>query len=252
VADQYIIEVKNLHKAFGENKVLDGVDISFPPRKVTAIIGKSGTGKSVLIKNIIGIMKPDQGDIYLEGKNIVTMPTAQLQRIRRRFGYLFQGAALFDSMTVGENIAFPVKEVLGIKDKKKIAAIVQEKLEWINLPGIEDKYPSELSGGMKKRVGLARTLASDPDIVLFDEPTTGLDPVLGESINNLITRVNQELDITCLVITHDIIGTFQFAHQISFLNEGKIEVSGTPEEVARTPHPVLGKFLENSFTELKV
>ncbi len=245
-----LIEVQGLFKAFGENRVLQGVDVSFEPGKISAIIGKSGTGKSVLIKNIIGIMKPDRGDIYLEGRNLTTLPEEELRKTRKRFGYLFQGAALFDSMTVGENIAFPVREVLGIKDREQTAAIVREKLDWINLPGIEEKQPSELSGGMKKRVGLARTLAANPDIVLFDEPTTGLDPVLGEAINNLINRVNKELKITCIVITHDIIGTFQYADQISFLHEGLIQASGTREEMAQTEHPVLRRFLENSFTEL--
>ncbi len=247
-----LIQVSGLYKSFGENRVLQGVNITFPPRKISAIIGKSGTGKSVLIKNIIGIMKPEAGDIHLEGRNLTTLPEEELRLTRRRFGYLFQGAALFDSMTVAENIAFPVREVLGIHDKGKTAEIVREKLEWINLPGIEEKYPSELSGGMRKRVGLARTLAGSPDIVLFDEPTTGLDPVLGEAINNLINRVNKELNITCIVISHDIIGTFQFADQISFLHEGKIQASGSRADMARSRHPVMRKFLENSFTELKL
>jgi phospholipid/cholesterol/gamma-HCH transport system ATP-binding protein len=155
-------------------------------------------------------------------------------------------------MTVEENIAFPLREVVGMKDKKKMQKIVQEKLEWIELPGIEDKFPAELSGGMRKRVGVARTLAIEPDILLFDEPTTGLDPVLGESINALIHRVNMEIGITCIVISHDIIGTFNIADKIAFLADGAIQAAGTPEEVAGSSHPVLKKFLENSFTDLNV
>jgi len=226
--------------------------MDFPRGKITSIIGQSGIGKSVLFKNIIGIMNPEAGSIIVDGEDITKLPAKGTRRIRRRFGYAFQDAALFDSMTVGENISFPLREVLGMKDKKEMQRIVREKLEWINLPGIEDKFPSELSGGMRKRVGVARTLAIEPDILLFDEPTTGLDPVLGANINALIKRVNEEFGITCIVISHDIIGTFNIADRIGFIDEGTIKAAGTPDEVAASTHPILRQFLENSFTDLKL
>jgi len=247
-----IISVRGLYKAFADKKVLQGVDIDVPKGKITSIIGQSGTGKSVLFKCIIGIMQADRGSIRVDGEEITNLPEHQMRRIRRRFGYCFQDAALFDSMTVEENIAFPLREVLGMKDKRKMKAIVKEKLQWIELPGIEEKYPSELSGGMRKRVGVARTLAIEPDILLFDEPTTGLDPVLSESINKLIKRVNEEFGITCMVISHDIKGTFSISDKIAFLHDGSIQAVGSPTEVARAQHPILRKFLENSFADLKV
>jgi len=247
-----IVSVRNLTKSFGPVRVLQGLDMDFPRGKITSIIGQSGTGKSVLFKNIIGIMTPDEGSILVDGEDIAGLPEGEKRRVRRKFGYAFQDAALFDSMTVGENIAFPLREVLGMKDRKAMQRIVREKLEWIDLPGIEGKFPSELSGGMRKRVGVARTLAVEPDILLFDEPTTGLDPVLSESINALIRRVNEEFGITCIVISHDIIGTFHIAHRIGFLADGAIQAAGDPGEVARAEHPILRKFLQNSFTDLRL
>jgi len=199
------------------------------------------------MKHLVGIIEPDEGHIFIEGKDIIPLTKDEKREERKRLGYLFQDAALFDSLTVGENIAFPVKEVLGIKDKEKIRSIVKEKLDWVQLPGIEEKLPDELSGGMRKRVGLARTLAAEPEVLLFDEPTTGLDPMLEESINNLIERVNRELGLTCIIITHDIVGSFQLADKIAFLDKGKIRAEGSPEEVRTIDHPVLQKFLEYSF-----
>jgi phospholipid/cholesterol/gamma-HCH transport system ATP-binding protein len=246
-----IITVSQLKKSFGTNKVLDGVDLDFAPQKVTAIIGQSGTGKSVLLKTINGIMKPDSGNICIDGTVMGEMDEDALIIARRRFGYLFQNAALFDSMTVEQNIAFPLREVLGMKDKKKIRNRVAEMLSWVALEGIEKKIPAELSGGMRKRVGFARTLAPEPDILLFDEPTTGLDPVLAESINILIRRVNKELGLTCIVISHDIAGMFEYADTIAFLADGRIAAQGAPSEIARSDHPVLRKFLEFSFTDFE-
>lgn len=247
-----IVSVRGLNKAFEARNVLKDVYIDFPRGKITSIIGQSGIGKSVLFKTIIGIMTPDSGSIIVDSEDITALPEREKRRIRKRFGYAFQDAALFDSMTVAENISFPLREVLGMKDKKEMRRIVREKLEWIDLPGIENKYPSELSGGMRKRVGVARTLAVEPDILLFDEPTTGLDPVLGANINALIKRVNEEFGITCIVISHDIIGTFKIADKIAFLADGTIKAAGTPAEVAQAEHPILKQFLQNSFTNLEV
>lgn len=247
-----IIKVKNVRKAFGELLVLDGVSLDFQEGAITAIIGQSGCGKSVLVKHMIGILEPDEGEIYYRDKSVVDADEDELVAIRRHFGYSFQGAALFDSMTVEENIAFPLREVLNMKDQSEIRRLVKEQLDWIGLPGIEKKNPAELSGGMKKRVGVARTLVTKPEVLLFDEPTTGLDPVLGETINDLVLRVNKELGLTCILITHDIQATFRISDKIAFLHDGKIAEAGTPHEVANSEHPMVRKFIENSFTSLEV
>lgn len=245
-----IVVVEDLHKTFGRNRVLAGASIAFPEGKITAIIGQSGTGKSVLIKHVIGILEPDHGHIYYRGQDIVTADAKARRDIRAHFGYLFQDSALFDSMTVEENIAFPLIESLGMRDKQVIRRMVSEKLEWIGLPGIEKKMPGELSGGMRKRVGVARTLVMQPEILLFDEPTTGLDPVLAASINDLILKVNQEFGITCILITHDIQATFRISDYIGFLHEGRIQAQGRPHELTDTTNPVLRQFITNSFTRL--
>ncbi len=245
--NENIIEVRGLRKGFNGQTILDGVDVSFPRGKITAILGKSGTGKSVLMKNLIGLFDPEEGEILIDGENIVVQGYDRKRQIRRRLGYLFQDAALFDSMTVEENLAFPLVEVLHMRDKAAIRRRIEELLEWIQLPGIEQKLPDELSGGMRKRVGLARSLASEPEIMLFDEPTTGLDPLLSENVHNLIERVNKELGMTCIIITHDIVGSFELADSIAFLHEGKVLAQGSPEEMRNFKHPVLQKFLEFSF-----
>lgn len=246
------LTVQDLWKSFGEDHILQGVNISFDEGNVTSIIGQSGTGKSVLIKNIIGVMKPDHGDVLFRGRSMISGSEQANAEIRREFGYLFQDSALFDSMTVAENIAFPLVEGRGEKDKDRIAEVVHEKLEWIGLPDVADSYPSELSGGMRKRVGLARTLAVQPQVLLFDEPTTGLDPILAATINDLITRVNEEFGITCILITHDIQATFRISDYIGFLYNGKIQAQGRPDELSETDHPVLREFISNSFSELEV
>ncbi|MFP4330241.1 MAG: ABC transporter ATP-binding protein [Spirochaetaceae bacterium] len=247
-----IIRVIDVHRSFGELKVLSGVSLDFEEGAVTAIIGQSGCGKSVLVKHMIGILKPDKGDIFYREKSVVEADEDELVEIRRHFGYSFQGAALFDSMSVAENIAFPLREVLNMKDQREINRLVREQLEWIGLPGIENKAPSELSGGMKKRVGVARTLVTKPEVLLFDEPTTGLDPVLGETINDLVLRVNRELGLTCILITHDIQATFRISNKIAFLHDGEVAESGTPKEVSDSSHPMVRKFIENSFNSLEV
>ena len=247
-----IVRVEKLSKSFGENHVLQGADIAFQEGEISSIIGQSGTGKSVLIKNIIGVLTPDSGDIFFRDASMVNATTEKQIEMRRHFGYLFQDSALFDSLTVAENIAFPLVEGLGERNRDKIRGIVQEKLDWIGLPEVGDKYPAELSGGMRKRVGLARTLAAQPEVLLFDEPTTGLDPVLAATINDLITKVNEEFGITCILITHDIQATFRISDYIGFLYDGKIQAQGRPDEVSRAEHPILRQFIDNSFNELKV
>jgi len=246
-----IIRTENLCKAFGSNKVLDNVSLNFSEKKLSAIIGQSGTGKSVLIKTIIGMLPPDKGRIWYKDIELSALKPQDMIAIRRNFGYSFQNAALFDSMTVSENLAFPLRELLYIKNRTEIKKRVAQMLEWIELPGIENKRPDELSGGMRKRVGVARALISQPQVLFFDEPTTGLDPVLSETINDLVVRVNRELQITCVMITHDIPAAFRIADKIAFLNRGSIIADGSPDEITMSDHPMVKDFLRISFTELK-
>jgi phospholipid/cholesterol/gamma-HCH transport system ATP-binding protein len=247
-----IIRTENLRKAFGGNRVLEDVSLAIPEKSLCAIIGQSGTGKSVLIKSIIGMLKPDGGLVWFRDKELTSLKDDDLIPLRKAFGYSFQNAALFDSMTVGENLAFPLKEVLRIRGQEEIKKRVSQLLEWIELPGIESKRPDELSGGMRKRVGVARALITEPEVLFFDEPTTGLDPVLAETINNLVVRVNKELHITCVMITHDIPAAFRIADKISFLDRGYIIADGRPDEIAKSGHEMVKDFIRISFNELNL
>ncbi len=247
-----IIRIENLYKSFGNNKVLRGVNLELEEGSIVAIVGQSGTGKSVLFKTIMGMLDPDSGKIWYRDTELTALSRSEHIRARQNFGYSFQNAALFDSMTVGENIAFPLREVLQIRDKNEINKRVAQMLEWIELPGIQSMQPSELSGGMRKRVGLARSLVMRPQVQFFDEPTTGLDPVLSETINNLVVRVNKELGITCVFITHDIPAAFRISDKIAFLHQGQIVAQGTPKVVAQSDHEMVKDFIRISFSELKV
>jgi len=246
-----IIKVRDVYKAFEDHEVLTGVSLGIEERKITTVIGKSGTGKSVLLKNIIGIFKPDSGEIFYRDSKITEMKPLELLEFRKKIGYLFQNAALFDFMTVKENIAFPLVEQLGMKPGNKLEDRVAQLLDLVELPGIENKFPSELSGGMRKRVGLARSIAVEPEIVLFDEPTTGLDPILAQNIDNLIIKVNRELNMTCIVISHDIPSTLESADHIALLYDGTIQFSGTADEAKNSDHEILKQFISNSFRSLK-
>lgn len=237
-----IIKLSGVHKAFGEQKVLKGIDLEIPSDEVSVIIGRSGGGKSVLLKHIIGLMKPDLGAIEIEGDDIVPLSERKMSEIRRKFGLLFQDAALFDSMTVADNVAFPIREHTR-KSRGEIADIVERKLAQVGLSGMGGKMPSELSGGMRKRVGLARAMALNPKIVLFDEPTSGLDPVMSAAINELILKTQRELDTTCVVISHDIQATMAIASRIFMLYEGEIIAEGTPEEIRANEDPVVRQFI---------
>jgi phospholipid/cholesterol/gamma-HCH transport system ATP-binding protein len=238
-----MIELLDIHKSFGSNVVLNGLNFSIEKGKVTVIIGRSGGGKSVLLKHIIGLIRPDAGAINIDGQDITRFNDRELNRLRKKFGMLFQEAALFDSMTVGQNIAFPLEEHTKLKSRE-IMEIVREKLGQVGLTGIENKMPSELSGGMKKRVGLARAIALEPEILLFDEPTTGLDPIMSDVIGRLIVDIQSKLNVTCIVISHDIYGTLRIAHKIAMLHDGLIIESGTPEEIKNSGNPVLQQFIE--------
>ncbi|MBN2515282.1 MAG: ABC transporter ATP-binding protein [Deltaproteobacteria bacterium] len=240
-----MIELVDVHKSFGTQKVLDGLNLRIEDGKTTVIIGKSGGGKSVLLKHIIGLLKPDSGQILVNGIDITTLNDRELNEVRKNFGMLFQEAALFDSMNVGENVAFPLREHTK-KKEKEIREIVDERLRAVGLPGVENKMPSELSGGMRKRVGLARALAMHPQIILYDEPTTGLDPIMTEAINDLIINTQKNFNVTCVVISHDIESIFEIGHNIAMLYDGKIVEYGTPEVIKQSDNPVLKQFLSGS------
>jgi phospholipid/cholesterol/gamma-HCH transport system ATP-binding protein len=240
-----MIKLVDLHKSFRTQKVLDGLDLEIETGKTTVIIGRSGGGKSVLLKHIIGLLRPDSGEVLIDGKDITRLGDRDLNEIRKKFGMLFQEAALFDSMTVGENVAFPLREHTRMKEEE-ICRTVADRLRAVGLTGVEEKMPSELSGGMRKRVGLARAIAMQPQIVLFDEPTTGLDPVMTEAINRLIIETQKNFNLTCVVISHDIQSIFTVGHRIAMLYEGKIIAYGTPEELKASRNPVIVQFLAGS------
>jgi len=239
----YMIQINGLKKAFGAKTVLNGVDLDIEEGKITVIIGRSGGGKSVLLKHIIGLLKPDDGHIYLDGTDITILKEKDLNDMRKRFGMLFQGAALFDSMTVGENVGFALHEHTGLDDEV-IKKSVKEKLEREGLRDVEDTMQADLSGGMMKRVGLARAIILDPEIVLFDEPTTGLDPIMSASIADLVLETQRSLKTTYVLITHDMPFTYKIADKIAMLHEGRIIASGTTDEMKNNDDPVLRQFLD--------
>ncbi len=237
-----MIAVHGLVKTIGAQEILRGVDLDVARGETLAIIGRSGGGKSVLLKHLIGLMRPDAGEIWIEGQNIIDMSERNLASIRQKVGILFQGSALFDSMTVAENIAFPLREA-GERDPKVLRKRVSEMLEVMELQGQEEKMPVNLSGGMKKRVGLARSIIRQPSCILYDEPTSGLDPVVSDSINRLIRRLQQRLGVTSIVVTHDMKNAFHVADRIAYLHEGKIYFQGAPEELRQSPDQILQDFL---------
>jgi phospholipid/cholesterol/gamma-HCH transport system ATP-binding protein len=226
-------------------KKLDGVDLAIERGKITVIIGRSGEGKSVLIKHIIGLLRPDGGKILLDSKEITALREREFNELRKHFGMLFQGSALFDSMTVAENVGFPLKEHTGLHDDE-VMKVVAEKLHRVGLVGIEGMMPADLSGGMKKRVGLARAIVMDPEIVIFDEPTTGLDPIMADSVADLMLETQRALKTTYIVITHDIQLTYKIADMVAMLHQGKIIAKGTVEDIKKNPNPVLKQFLEGN------
>jgi phospholipid/cholesterol/gamma-HCH transport system ATP-binding protein len=238
-----VIEIRGLEKSFGSQHVLRGIDLSIPDGETIAIIGQSGSGKSVMLKHIIGLLKPDKGDVFVDGVHIASAKPKQLEEIRANIGYLFQSAALFDSMNVADNITLGLREH-GMRDPKKLSSIVAEKLAMVGLSNIEDKMPSELSGGMRKRVGLARALATEPQYIFYDEPTTGLDPVTSDQIDELIKDVTDRLAVTSIIITHDIFTVDRIAKRVVFLHQGLIYFDGTPKELRASQDEIILQFLE--------
>jgi phospholipid/cholesterol/gamma-HCH transport system ATP-binding protein len=237
-----MIEVRELKKSFGPQPILDGVSFSIEKGESLVVIGRSGGGKSVLLKHIIGLLRPDSGQVVIDGEDITPMNERELIRVRSKFGMVFQGAALFDSMSVAENVSFALR-----REKKftegEVARKVAEALDMVELPGIEKKKPSELSGGMRKRVGLARAIIYHPEIVLYDEPTTGLDPIVSDSIDKLIIRVTDCLKVTTVVVTHDMRSARRVGHRILMLHNKRIYVAGTPEDIFALPDPVVQQFI---------
>ena len=237
-----MIEVRSLTKKIGQQEILRGVDLEVRTGETLAIIGRSGGGKSVLLKHLVGLMEPGGGEIWIQGQNIIGMNESQLRAIRQKVGILFQGGALFDSMTVEDNIAFPLREA-GERDAKILHSKVAEMLEVMEMEGEEAKMPESLSGGMKKRVGLARAIIRRPSCVLYDEPTAGLDPVVADSINRLIRRLQQRFGMTSVVVTHDMKSAFDVADRIAYLHEGRVYFHGTATELQRSTDPLIEDFL---------
>lgn len=237
-----IFRIENLHKTFGTQKVLDGISFDIEPGESIVIIGQSGTGKSVLLKHLLRLMEPDEGAVYFKGKNLADMRSSELVHVQRSVGMLFQSAALFDSLSVAENVGLGLKESERMKDDA-IEPIVREKLELVGLSDAYDKYPSELSGGMRKRAGLARAIANQPEVLLYDEPTTGLDPITADMIDSLIVRLNERLHVTSISVTHDMKSAFRIADRVIMLYNGKIECDCTPDEVRNTENEIVRQFI---------
>jgi phospholipid/cholesterol/gamma-HCH transport system ATP-binding protein len=237
-----MIRIVDLHKAFGRKKVLQGVNLDLKRGETLAVIGQSGSGKSVLIKHIIGILRPDKGQIFVDGVEITSLKDDELHKITRRFGMLFQGVALFDSMTVAQNVSFGLERYTDFS-KERIQELVAESLDKVGLEGCEGLMPQELSGGMRKRVGLARAIAYGPDIILYDEPSTGIDPIRADAINDLINMMKRDMNVSTIVITHDIVSAYKVADRIAMLYEGKIVEAAAPEEIRNSKNPVIQQFI---------
>ena len=240
-----MIDIVNLHKSFNTKQVLCGVNLHINRGETMVVIGGSGSGKSVLIKHIIGLLIPDEGSVTINGVDIFDLSEGELNDTRKKFGMLFQGAALFDSLTVWENVGFALKQHTDLS-KEEIRDIASRKLEMVGLRGIEDLMPSELSGGMRKRVGLARAIAMEPEILLYDEPTTGLDPIMADAINDLILDMKNKINVTGIAITHDMTSAYKIGDRIAMLYEGRIHGVGTPDEIKLSDDPVIRQFITGS------
>lgn len=237
-----MIALRQVRKAFGEQVVLDNLTLEVPSGKITAIIGPSGEGKSVLLKHMIGLLKPDRGEVLVDDENIVSMGRGELNRVREKFGVLFQNAALFDSMTVFENVAFPLEEKTRLS-REEIRDRVHLALRHVGLRGVDDKYPDQISGGMKKRVGLARALLLDPAFILFDEPTTGLDPIICNAMHRLILDTHAQFGFTAVIVTHEVPAIFDVCDYVAMLYRGRIHFHGTPDEIRASEDPAVRQFI---------
>ena len=240
-----MISIRRLRKRLGTRNVLDGVDLDINTGESVVVLGPSGTGKSVLLKHIIGLMRPDAGSIEIDGEQMVGLRESEMNVIRRRFGMLFQGAALFDSMSVAENVALPLREHTDMSEPD-ILNRVTERLEWVGLKKIEELRPSTLSGGMRKRVGLARAIVMDPAFILYDEPTTGLDPIMSDAIDQLIRSLQKRMNVTSVVVTHDLRSAFKVGDRLAMLLNGHVVAQGTPAEMQASTDPVVRQFMEGT------
>lgn len=252
MSEEPLIHMRNCHKAFGDLKVLDGLDLKIYPNQITVIIGKSGMGKSVLLKHIIGLMRPDSGEILIEGQDLWKMKRPDRQRLLGKISYLFQGTALFDFMTVFENIALPLVEKTKLS-KNRIRDKVHHVMEILDLPPVFEKYPSQISGGMRKRVALARALVTDPEILLFDEPTTGLDPIRKISVLNMISDYHTKLGFTGVLVSHAVPDVLYISQRVAYLNDGKILFQGNPLDILHLENPEVEEFfrgVDNSCVNL--
>ena len=237
-----MIRLVEVHKSFGSQQVLSGVNLEIPDQSIYAVVGSSGAGKSCLLKHIIGLMRPEAGQVWVDDIELTTLGRRALNRVRNRFGMLFQGGALFDSMSVYDNVAFPLREKTQ-KSEEEIRDKVHERLFQVGLAGVDDKFPSELSGGMRKRAALARSLVSDPEILLFDEPTTGLDPIRVNAIHQLILDLHELLRFTAVIVSHEIPEVFSLATHIAMLHQGNIIESGSPEAIQSSHDPIVQQFV---------
>ena len=244
-----IIVLKNLTKRFGSKVVLNGISLSIEKGKTTVVIGPSGCGKTVLIKHLIGLLRPSSGEVYFKNQRIDNLPENELNEVRTHFGFLFQGGALFDSLSVAENIMFPIRQHHKITDWGKVRRIVQTKLVVVGLDGFQDYYPASLSGGQRKRVALARAIAMNPEVILYDEPTTGLDPIRADVINELILKLQKELGETTVVVTHDMTCVYRRADRIIMLNDGKIIADGDADHIRNHPDEVVQQFVNGQVGE---
>jgi len=243
------IIVEDLKKNFGEHVVLDGINLSIEKGKTTVIIGPSGCGKTVLIKHLIVLLRPSSGQVHFEGQRIDNMAESDLNRVRTKYGFLFQGGALFDSLSVAENITFPLCQHYRITDWSAADELVKTKLAMVGLDGYQNYYPANLSGGQKKRVALARAIALNPSVILYDEPTTGLDPIRADAINELILKMQRELKVTSVVVTHDMTSAYKIADRIVMLHEGRIIADGDADYIRNHPHPRVQQFIAGQVDE---
>jgi phospholipid/cholesterol/gamma-HCH transport system ATP-binding protein len=237
-----VIQVVELTKAFRGQPVLRGINFTVPTGAVTIVIGRSGGGKSVLLKHMIGLLRPDHGQVLVDGEDVTRLSSHALDRVRRRYGVVFQGGALFDSMTCGENIAFPLREKLRLP-RRQITERVEASLTQVGLEGVGPKYPAEISGGMRKRVAIARALVTEPEIIFFDEPTTGLDPILVNAIHRLIAELHRRFKFTALIVSHEIPEIFEIADRVAMLHEGRIVEEGPPDAIQASANPVIRQFI---------
>jgi len=245
-AAEPIVRLVNVHKRFGDLIVLDGIHLDLAAGQSTVVIGESGSGKSVLLNHIVRLLKPDRGEVHFHGERIDLLSERELTRMRPKFGYLFQLSALFDSLTVAENVAFPLREHTR-KNRQEIEEIVAQKLDLVGLNGMQPKFPAQLSGGQKKRVALARAIALDPEVILYDEPTTGLDPPRADGINDLIIKLKKELSVTSVVVTHDMASARKVADRIVMLFRGKLIFDGTPDSIQACRDPRVRWFVEGRY-----